>query len=155
METVLDISKKLYFSRYIIPEKGGRKVFKFSEFILSDPFNIIFLEQVGYVYRSDHSSTYDSSVTVVYTITESPGNNVIYFQESRPVIKNKEICVDLSKENIAVNEENIAVDLYINLFIDFDYASHINKKTKSRWNTKAHKDAIDIGIKQITRKDYD
>ena len=148
METVLDTSKKLYFSRYIIPEKGGREVHKFSEIILSDPFNIIFLEQVGYVYRSDHSSTYDSSVTVVYTITESPGNSVIYFQESRPVIKNKEICVDLSKENIEVN-------LYMNLFIDLNYAYYINQKTKSRWNTKAHKDAINIGIKQITRKDYD
>ena len=149
METVLDTSKKLYFSRYIIPEKGGRGVHRFSEFILSNPFHIIFLEQVGYVYRSDHSSTYDSSVTVVYTITESPGNSVIYFQESRPVIKNKEICVDLSKENIAIN-------LYINLCIeDLNYAYYINKKTKSRWSTKAHKDAINIGIKQITRKDYD
>ena len=148
METVLDTSKKLYFSRYIIPEKEGRVMHKFSEFILSDPFNIIFLEQVGYVYRSDNSSTYDSSVTVVYTITESPGDSVIYFQESRPVIKNKEICVDLSKENLAVN-------LYINLFIDFNYAYYINKKTKTRWNTKAHKDAISIGIKQITEKDYD
>jgi hypothetical protein len=148
METVLDTSKKLYFSRYIIPEKEGREVHKFSEFIFFNPFNIIFLEQVGYIYRSDHSSTYDSSVTVVYTITESPGDSVIYFQESRPVIKNKEICVDLSKENIAVN-------LYMNLFIDFNYAYYINQKTKSRWNTKAHKDAINIGIKQITRKDYD
>jgi hypothetical protein len=148
METVLDTSKKLYFSRYIIPEKEGREVHKFSEFIFSNPFNIIFLEQVGYIYRSDHSSTYDSSVTVVYTITESPGDSVIYFQESRPVIKNKEICVDLDKENIAVN-------LYMNLFIDFNYAYYINQKTKSRWNTKAHKDAINIGIKQITRKDYD
>ena len=148
METVLDTSEKLYFSRYIIPEKEGREVHKFSEFILSDPFNIIFLEQVGYVYRSDHSSTYDSSVTVIYVITESPGDSVIYFQESRPVIKNKEICVDLGKENIAVN-------LYMNLFIDSNYAYYINQKTKSRWNTKAHKDAINIGIKQITRKDYD
>jgi hypothetical protein len=148
METVLDTSKKLYFSRYIIPEKEGREVHKFSEFIFSNPFNIIFLEQVGYIYRSDHSSTYDSNVTVVYTITESPGDSVIYFQESRPVIKNKEICVDLSKENIAVN-------LYINLFIDFNYAYYINQKTKAKWNTKAHKDAINIGIKQITRKDYD
>jgi hypothetical protein len=148
METVLDTSKKLYFSRYIIPEKEGREVHKFSEFIFFNPFNIIFLEQVGYIYRSDHSSTYDSSVTVVYTITESPGDSVIYFQESRPVIKNKEICVDLSKENIAVN-------LYMNLFIDFNYAYYINQKTKSRWNTKAHKDAINIGIKQITKKDYD
>lgn len=148
MEIVLDTNKKLYFSRYIIPEKEGRGVHKFSEFILSDPFNIIFLEQVGYVYKSDLSSTYDSSVTVVYTITESPGDSVIYFQENRPVIKNKEICVDLSKENIAVN-------LYINLFIDFNYAYYINHKTKDRWNTKAHKDAINIGIKQITRKDYD
>jgi hypothetical protein len=148
METVLDTSKKLYFSRYIIPEKEGREVHKFSEFIFFNPFNIIFLEQVGYIYRSDHSSTYDSSVTVVYTITESPGDSVIYFQESRPVIKNKEICVDLSKENIAVN-------LYMNLFIDFNYAYYINQKTKSRWNTKAHKDAINIGIKQITEKDYD
>ena len=148
METVLDTSKKLYFSRYIIPEKEGREIHKFSEFILSDPFNIIFLEQVGYVYKSDFSSTYDSSVIVVYTITESPGDSVIYFQESRPVIKNKEICVDLSKENIAVN-------LYMNLFIDFNYAYYINQKAKTKWNTKAHKDAINIGIKQITEKDYD